>query len=335
MILITIIALILSVFILDGCARQHQQYLYDEIFPEYPPKEPEKTDYNEPLAVILDLGHGGPDKGTSFSSDISLVCEDELAYDVGQKLLAMLSDYSSVKNSGSALKIFPILTDTEYESDIFNPCDEGKSEFFVYPDGKLEEIRPKNDGGLDRRVNTINLWYEHLLEKGFKKDRIVLLSIHFDYAAQNLFGAYMLYPGLIYDQQKRYEDDIKYRHSLPRTWSSLEFGTYLMKGLEDAGVRLRGNDNGEPVYLFQGYLVWDDDHGNQFDGRLRIFAHTPPMPKILLEVANVNNKHDSINIINQDYRQKIAEGLFNGLLKYSTLRLYRNIPYNSAFRFRR
>jgi len=324
--LLNLLVFIWMVF--TGCSSLAAIHLYNDIIPEDPPKDTKKLDSSVPLAVILDLGHGGVDKGTSYSLKNQVICEDELAYDVGQRLLKLVKEkYGRVAEKLPPLNIFPTTKYIKFTYNAEQICDDGKTEFFNFPSGKLEAIRTKKQGGLRQRVNTINAWYEYLLDAGYKKDRIVLISIHFDYGKPNKHGVHILYPGLVYDQQKRFDSSRKYRHSLPRTWHSLKFGTYIMEGLQNAGIPLHQSDDEEKAYLFQGYLIWRNSKGNEYKGRLGIFAHTASMPKVLIEVANLKHPFGRQHALKKEYRQKAAEGIFKGLLKYLNIDLYNDLPH--------
>lgn len=302
--------------------------LYDDVYPPYPPEPPPPAVSPLPLAVILDPGHGGMDGGANVATGMGRLCEDELNQDVCERLAAHSQRLPILPGSGTpAIHIVQTVVDRGYHPNAFTPCDNGQNEFLNHPDGTLGPIATQRGGGLDQRAQIIDAWYEHLLRQGFQPDRIVLVSIHFDAAAAYMRGAFMLYPGLVYDQQKRYEVDRPDRHTLPRTWTSLEMGTYLMDALEQNGIPLHQHQLGGDAYLFQGYLAWRDARRERFKGRLAIFAHTTPMPKILIEVANLNHGGDLDNAMNEDFRQRVADALWKGLVSYSALQPYRDIPY--------
>ncbi len=287
---------------------------YDDVAPPYPPESSRTNPDSLPFAVIVDPGHGGWNTGARFVIEDATYCEDEIAYDLGMRLLNKAKLFNKQLTSGDRhLRMALTLNDTTYTEKRPPTCDRSMNERYVLPDGERKVIEPAEEGGLRQRTKVIAAWYRAFRSEGIPAGRIALLSLHVDSSRPAWRGAFMMYPGRVYDKLRGSDTPPN------RSWHSMMWGAHLMYGLERAGVQLFHSGLGENGYLFRGYYLYRDSTSEVRKGRLAIFRDTPPMPKILLETANGRNQEDRQRIIRAQYRQNIADGLFEGILSYSGL----------------
>jgi hypothetical protein len=274
--------------------------LWDDIRPPYPPITGKNLDRR--LAVILDPGHGGSvDRGTRFNVDGIERCEDALVRDIGSRLAGILAEHPRIHMGMTVAAGEP-------PSDVSGACLGTEAAFLAGPDGSRADLLPPEDGGLERRAGIISAWHEHFLGAGFEAGDIVLLSLHVDHNRPHRQGAHILYPGLVYQQMRP--------DAVSSSWSSMMMATHLVHGLERTGVLLHTADDGSPAPLFRGYVTLSTGVSPPAPARLAIFRDTPSIPKILVEVANGAHVADRSRIAREEYRERVASGLANGLVSY-------------------
>jgi hypothetical protein len=274
--------------------------LWEDIRPPYPPVKGSTA--GRRLAVILDPGHGGiGDRGTRFTVDGIESCEDALVRDVTRRLEGALS-------SEIRIQVAVTVVDAGATMDEAGRCHGTEAALLQRPDGTLQDIRPPAEGGLELRAAVITEWFQHFLREGFGINDIILLSLHIDHNRPHRQGANILFPGLVYEQMES--------GAVSTAWASMTLATYVLYGLERAGVLLHVADDGGPAPFFRGYVTATDDTSGPVPGRLAIFRDTPPVPKILVEIANGAHVADRARIARSEYREKVAKGLAKGLVFY-------------------
>jgi N-acetylmuramoyl-L-alanine amidase len=274
----------------------------------------------EPMHVIIDPGHGGADPGAVYGrrGAHDHVIEHEVAYDVAQRLAALLQP--------RGFEVHLTVNDPKHQYPMarLSTAALGAEQVRVNPPYRMASARV----AVNMRVFLVNALYRQLTERqGVAPEHVVLVSIHGDALAPTLRGAMVYYPdhrlrrrefsphGRVYSlRREAVPSQILFHPADNRSAedSSRGFGEQVVQSLRalHLGVSPR-----KPV---RSYYYRDGER--TLPGVLR---YSPVPTSVLVEVANLNNRADRLAMLDADSRQRVAQALAAAL---DALRAERSAP---------
>jgi N-acetylmuramoyl-L-alanine amidase len=261
------------------------------------------TDWSN-IHIIIDPGHGGSDPGATAGSAKAgdLVYESALVHDIGLRLGRLLEAkrYNVHYTLKSPQRLEPAgrLIAIKHDDDVI----------LVNPPYRIKSPRT----AVNMRVFLINDLYERLRRRQIPPQNIILISVHGDILHQSLSGAMVYYadPRLreyafklqhgLYRQRQEYRPQLIFPNrdnhlaaKLSATFGKAIIGTFAEQGLKvQTNVPLRG------YYYRKGIKTLP-----------AVLRYSPIPTSVLIEVANLNNVHDRRSVLDERYRQRLAEGL--------------------------
>ncbi len=303
--------------------------------PEYrPPNDPERvqmeTDqrriWNLPpitpkrslrgIMVVLDPGHGGIDPGATAGT----IHEDEYTYDLMCRIRELLISegaevVSTVWDSRQGFK--------PNNSRSIRP---DRNEYI-----NVSPRRIKMDNkrvSLPLRFYKANAVYDEFMRNGGNKDNIVFTSLHIDSLHFSMYGAMVYYPRPSLSRgsyvfrdatlASRINEVGNSRRIPESSHSSRTYAMSRSKKLADQVIdsikHYKGGQNRpavDPDKPSRDYFV----RRGKFV-MLPILKHNKIPTKILLEVLNLQNKHDRERLLDPKFRQWVAEAYVDALKKF-------------------
>jgi N-acetylmuramoyl-L-alanine amidase len=255
--------------------------------------------------VILDAGHGGSDPGTMMRGWV----EDEIAYDL------MLRIKHGLQNRG--VKVYSTIRDRRTGDRISNGSmlANNRDEYVkVTPEYYMDDSRV----ALNLRIYLIEDLYRWMLRRGTPSESIFLLSIHLDHLHPSLGGAMVYFPGAD-ERSSRYQAS----GSIYRSYKESRLGTIYFNRRESEAVEQASEEFAFdlienfrkaqiPVHSYKPVrsYVYRRDH-KWTPGIIR-YSRVPV--SILLEAANLSNRHDLWRIRSAAFRQKLADSVVRTIL---------------------
>jgi N-acetylmuramoyl-L-alanine amidase len=261
------------------------------------------------VAVILDAGHGGRDRGASHNG----VWEHDYVYDILCRVKALLE-------TTTRARVIPTIRDRQEGYRIH------ENERLVRNQAEVLLTDPLFP--LSGTVPSVNLrwylsnsWYRRLVKEGTDPSKVVFTSLHADARHPSMAGAMVYVPGAEYRSGRfgsRREVYARYREArevpyVSFTGSELqrseglsrEFATTLVGAFQDGGV---GVEPYQPVRerIIRRGRAW-------VPAVLR--CNMVPV-EVLVEVSNLMNPHDSRSLAEPGYRQKVAAAYVEALRRY-------------------
>jgi N-acetylmuramoyl-L-alanine amidase len=303
----------------------------DLLLPEFlPPGDPRRVEHDraraeagryrnpararnlERVHVILDAGHGGVDHGAISNG----VHEHEYAYDVMCRLKRRLEEYTGAT-------VHPTIVDRRLG---FKPRG-GRTLRSNEAEQILTTPRHSNSNrsqvllGVNLRWYLANSIYRRLRKEGVPSERVVFISLHADSLHPSLSGGMVYIPGARYRKgtygytRKAYSRyrEVKERPRVSFTRAegiqseglSREFAWRVVEAMRRHGLAVHPHI---PVRdrIIRRKRVWVPAvlRGNEV-----------PV-KILVEIANLNNRSDARRLKDPDFREKTARALADALLRY-------------------
>ncbi|MGK5094451.1 N-acetylmuramoyl-L-alanine amidase [Deltaproteobacteria bacterium TL4] len=261
--------------------------------------------------IILDAGHGGIDPGAvgGSRSRNDLVFEDELVYDISQRMMKMLKTQGYI--------VHPTVQDTDQQGPTMHLLTEKDQNevLLVHPRYRIQNTNV----GVNMRVYLINHLYQQLtLKEKIPKEHIIFMSIHGDALHPSLRGAMVYYPDArlrkgrfhlkkqIYRMHQEYQNEIKFYDQENRASAeqSLAFGNSIISSFRDEGLTTHAQT------AVRGYR-WRKN----IRTLPAILRYSKIPTSVLVEVANIKNASDRQAILKNQYRQKIAKALVQSIHK--------------------
>ena len=262
------------------------------------------------IHVILDSGHGGGDPGAIAGSNKNkdLIYEDEVVYDISRRVTELL------KNSG--VIVHNTLSDPNQKKPIrFLSHKHDKDEqLLVTPRYLNRNART----GANMRVYLVNHIFHKLKKKKVPKENILFISLHGDALHSSLRGAMVYYPdrrlrrGMFGLKHKIYRKRKEYNPSLTFKPSDNQFSEKLSKAFgkivinEFRKLKLPTHRISSAV---RGYLY---RKGRKTLPAVLRYSKVPT--SVLVEIANLNNKHDRRSLLKSKSRQQIALAITNSVV---------------------
>ena len=262
--------------------------------------------------VVLDAGHGGSDPGALSAN----VWEDDYAYDIKCRLMALLADRTHAT-------VHPLVTDASTGHAPLSRLSRDDDERLL-TEPPLELGR-----GVSTRTAVHARWLlsndirRRLLQDGVADDQLVFVSIHADSLHPSARGAMAYYPASKF-RPDRYgvpssvsgsghsfkEARAANQFKMTRTEAlraegrSRRLGESIIESVREAGIEVHGFS---PV---RGYIV----RKRAMVPAVLRFNRVPA--SVLVEVVNLNNGEDQKQLRDPAFRQAFAEAVLDGLLRY-------------------
>jgi N-acetylmuramoyl-L-alanine amidase len=262
--------------------------------------------------VLLDAGHGGNDPGALSAN----VWEDDYAYDIKCRLMALLDDRTHAT-------VHPLVSDDSTGHAPLSRLTKDKDERLL-TDPPLQLSK-----GVSTRTAVHARWLlandirRRLAKEGVSDDRLVFLSIHADSLHPSARGAMAYYPASKF-RPARYGVPSSVSasgHAFAEARTANQFKMTRTQALQAEG---RSRRLGEAIIE----AVREDDilvHGfSPVRGYIvRRRAMVPAVLRfnrvpasVLVEAVNLNNKEDQLRLRDPAFRQAFAESILDGLLRY-------------------
>ena len=241
--------------------------------------------------IVLDAGHGGTDPGAICDG----VSESSYVYDVMNRLKTILEKKSAARVSVTRDEEC-VLTTPKYELD----------------DPVI---------GVHLRWYLANSIFRHAIKRGVPKEKIVFLSIHADSLHPSLRGAMAYIPAERYVTGSYRKSEEVYlaraevrehpvvRHSEEESLEAEGLSRDLAESIIDAfdAKQLKVH----PFNPVRDSVVRD---GREWVPAIIRYNLVPT--RLLLEICNLGNKNDRALIKTKKYRQRVAEGMYRGLVEF-------------------
>jgi N-acetylmuramoyl-L-alanine amidase len=261
------------------------------------------------VRVILDAGHGGRDVGTAHDG----VYESSYVYDVMCRLKRILEKKSAAvvtattksKGEGYDVPDDDVLAEQDDHVVLTSPR---------YP---LEDAIV----GVNLRWYLANSMFRRAVKSGVPKEKVVFLSIHADSLHPSLRGAMAYIPGERYVTGSfRKSDDIylaraEVRESPVVTHSEKE--SLAAEGLSrELAESITGafGENDLRVHPFNP--VRDNVVRGGREWVPAVIRYNLVPTRVLLEICNLGNAKDRKLMTTARYRQKVAEAIYEGLVRF-------------------
>ena len=304
------------------------QIPFDLLEPEYlPPGHPRRLEYEASLVetrpvgpavqatrlagvtVVLDAGHGGRDVGASKGD----VWESLYVYDIVNRVRRKL-------NQDTAAEV--VVTTLDSSNGVVPSRDKlafsRSHQVQTDPPYAISDTKT----GVHLRWYLANSVYRKSLKGGTPSEKVIFLSIHADSLHPSLRGAMVYVPatglrlgsfkknGSVYKARKEYREkpEVSFTYKDRRNSEALsrrlagellgslreqEMGVHKHKPVRDRIIRGRGRQYVPAVLRYNAIP-----------------------PKVLLEVCNLANAQDRKLIQTQSWREKMAESVVEGLLRF-------------------
>ncbi len=262
------------------------------------------------IHVIIDSGHGGGDPGAIAGSkkNKDLIYEDEVVYDISTRVTELL------KNSG--IIVHNTLADPNQKKPIrFLSHKHDKDEHLLVTPRYLNRNART---GANMRVYLVNHIFHKLKKKKVPKENIVFISLHGDALHSSLRGAMVYYAdsrfrrgmfGLkhkIYRKRKEYNPSLTFKTSDNKYSEKLSksFGKIIINEFRKLKLPTHRVSSAVRGYLYR--------KGRKTLPAVLRYSKVPT--SVLVEIANLNNKHDRRSLLKSNSRQQIALAITNSVV---------------------
>ena len=296
------------------------RFMPDNMLPkrQYLEKERDKSRYTYPAkkkklsnaVIILDAGHGGKDPG---AMGLYETVEDEIAYDIMCRLKRALEAETSAK-------VVTIIRDKSRGYMTRN-----NDNFPLDKDEYIQTKRPfkitDHKKALYLRCHLVNYIYRQFMAKNIGHKNIVFISIHADELPKQLDGTMIYIPdallskgrnpnsGRKYSKYREYKAqpriELSYKERIRAEKYSGKFARAICASLKTRGFRL-GTSTPIRTRISRG----------RFEFVPAVIRWNEVPAKILLEVANLQNKDDARRISDYKYRERYAHAVVDGIIDY-------------------
>lgn len=300
----------------------------DQLLPEYlPPEDPRRVAWEkskegvarytnkarsrdlEGVAVILDAGHGGRDRGTAHNG----IWEHDYVYDILCRIKYLLE-----KKTGA--RVLTTIRDRKEGYAIHTRTKVRRTQAEVLLTDPPYRLQP-GTMSVNLRWYLANSYHRALVKEGFDPLKIVFTSLHADARHPSLSGAMVYVPGEEYRRGRygngsanyaRYKEVrqapfVKFSRSQREQSEALsrEFATSFIDALRAAKV---------PVYSHRPIRERIIRRGRSWVPAV-LRCNIVPV-EVLIEISNLSNKKDSRRLAQPSFRQDVAEAYVEALRNY-------------------
>ncbi len=300
----------------------------DHLLPEYlPPEDPRRVAWEkskagvarftnrarsrdlEGVAVILDAGHGGRDRGTAHNG----IWEHDYVYDI-------LSRIKHLLEKKTRARVLTTIRDRKEGYAIHTKTKIRRTQAEVLLTNPPYKLQP-GTMSVNLRWYLANSYHRSLVKEGFDPLKVVFTSLHADARHASLSGAMVYVPGEEYRRGRygngsaryaKYEEVrqapfVKFTRSQREQSEALsrEFATSFIQALHAAKI---------PVYSHRPIRERIIRRGRSWVPAV-LRCNIVPV-EVLIEIGNLNNKKDSRRLAKPSFRQKVAEAYVEALRNY-------------------
>ena len=241
--------------------------------------EPQNSTHIVPhRPIIIDPGHGGKDKGTTYYS----ITEDEFNYDISVRVKALLEK--------AKYTVHQTVYDSKTRYTPREKLSNNTAEYLFYGWHKKTLLSKRY---LTRRCKLIDDVYP-------AEKNPLLVSIHVNYTEPRIVGATFYYSGIeAYGSEQTDKNSLALAQELERAFTTRRVPT--------ASLEIHGATYDWPIPNIRDDIK---------EGRLAIFTMTDLTTKVLIEVGNIHNSHEQQRLTDPKRRQEISEAIFLGIVSY-------------------
>ncbi len=260
------------------------------------------------VTVILDAGHGGKDVGASKGG----IWESVYAYDIMERVKRHLQQRTAAEVS---------TTTRDGTSEYRIPSRD------VLPNSRAHRVLtsppyPNEDSKVSANLRWAlsNSMFRGQRKSGSSESNVIFVSIHADSLHPSVRGAMAYLPGLLPLNSKRLTSEVYRKRKEVREQNTVKFSQ--QERVKSLGLSRDLAENVISVLRRQGIAI----HHNQpiRDRIIRggrpwvpaVLKHSQVPAKILVEVCNLSNAEDLRLIKTQEFREKFASALVDGILSY-------------------
>ena len=262
------------------------------------------------IHVILDSGHGGGDPGATAGTkkNKDLIYEDEVVYDISRRVTELLKNHGIIVHN--------TLADPNQKKPIrfLSHKHDQDEQLLVTP----RYLNRNSRTGANMRVYLVNHIFHKLKKKKVPKKNILFISLHGDALHSSLRGAMVYYPdrrlrrgmfGLknkIYRQRKEYNPSLTFKPSdnLYSEKLSKSFGKIVINEFRKLKLPTHRVSSAVRGYLYR--------KGRKTLPAVLRYSKVPT--SVLVEIANLSNKHDRRSLLKSKSRQLIALAISNSVV---------------------
>jgi N-acetylmuramoyl-L-alanine amidase len=259
--------------------------------------------------VILDAGHGGRDAGTTHDG----VWESSYVYDVMCRLKKLLEEKSAATvaaTTKSKALGYAVASDDELEAQTDHVV--LTSPRYVLEDAKV---------GVNLRWYLANSIFRRAIRKNVAREKVVFISIHADSLHPSLRGAMAYVPGErfvtgsyqktdgIYLARSEVRESPVVRHSEKESLAAEGLSRELAESIIGAF-----DENDLKVHPFNP--VRDNVVRGGREWVPAIIRYNLVPTRVLLEICNLGNSKDRALMKTAKYRQRVAQTIYDGLLRF-------------------
>jgi len=261
------------------------------------------------IAVILDAGHGGEDRGAAHNG----VWEHDYVYDILCRLKARLE-----KDTGA--RVLTTIKDRREGYAVQDSERLRRSQAEVLLTDPPFPLRA-GTAGVNLRWYLTNAYARRLIADGYDPLKIVFISLHADARHPSLGGAMVYIAGEEYRRGRYgYRGAIYTRHREVRERPYVSFSPQERRRSEGLSRQFARS----LVGAFRKHDVAVHPHGPVRERIVRrgrswvpaVLRCSEVPVQVLVEVSNLSNPADSRQIARPVYRQQVADALFDGLHRY-------------------
>lgn len=263
------------------------------------------------IHVILDSGHGGGDPGAKAGSRRTkdLIYEDEVVYDVSKRISKLF------KKSG--VVVHPTLSDPNQKKPVrfLSNRHDKDEQLLVTPRYSTRNSRI----GANMRVYLVNHIFKKLRKQKVPAENILFISLHGDSLHSSLSGVMVYYAdhrlrrsrfGLrnnVYRRIKEYNSKLTFRKKDNKYSErvSKSFGKIIVNEFQRQNLRTHKVSSAVRGHLYR--------RGKKTLPAVLRYSKVPT--SVLVEVANLNNRHDRQDLLKSKTRQRMAVAIANSVFK--------------------
>jgi len=237
--------------------------------------------------IILDAGHGGCDTGAIAGG----IWEATYTYDIYNRLYNLFTEKTEAK-------VIPLVQDKKSKFKVIDRDILPQHRNHIILSNPPEKLND-SQRGVNMRWKLANINYSILKDQKVDKNKIIFISIHSDALHPSIRGATFYIPGASYMKALWGEEAIegesqsrKLAKELAKSFNKYEIILHPYEPIREKIIRYK-------KYWLPAVL------------KMNLVP-----TKVLIEILNLNNEEDRKNLLQKEFREKLSEAIFDGVLNY-------------------